>query len=170
MWLLGTRARLFVFIRLEQHLQHCYSEMECVHLRYCIPKCLFAPVLCVCVLALLFGSTLLFLFSLIWDLLWNWCMCGTPSACVYWRYLQLADDTWHEIHSYCEQWGSISTRLDVWSRHTRGLPRPMLLCFISLALAAGSPLSALLLSPVISEVILITEAGSGSFFTVQMRF
>lgn len=42
--------------------------------------------------------------------------------------------------------------------------------FHPLALAAGSPLFPLLLLCVISEVILIMKAGSGSFSTVQMRF
>lgn len=133
MWLLGTLARLFVFIRLEQHLQHCYSKMECVYLRYCIRKCLFAPVLCVCVSAPLFGRTLLFL-SLIWDLLWNChaCTCvkyRLPLCTEYISYLCGAGF----IHVAFVRWeprGSVFPRLDVWSRHTRGLPCPMLLCFI----------------------------------------
>ncbi len=129
MWLLGTRAHLFVFIRLEQHLQHCYSKMECVYLRYCIQKCLFAPVLCVCVLAPLFGRTYFFIvifFPLIWDLLWN-CFACTCVKCR--RVLNiLPTDIWSGMCPYpreglvrWEPWGSVSPRLDVWSRHTQGV-------------------------------------------------
>lgn len=144
MWLLGTPARLFVFIRLAQHLQHCYSKMECVHLRYCIRKCLFDSMVCVYVLAPLFGGTLLFLFSSNFGIYCEIAMRAFACTCVKWLpSLRTQRITWYVEHEpFVEvfgfsvgvrwsQWGSFSPRLDVWSRHKRGLPRLLPLYFIN---------------------------------------
>ncbi len=129
MWLLGTRAHLFVFIRLEQHLQHCYYQngvcvFALLHTKMFVCSC----AMCLCVSAFIWEDFVIS-FPLIWDLLWN-CFACTCVKCR--RVLNiLPTDMWSGMCSYpreglvrWEPWGSVSPRLDVDQGTQGGLPVP----------------------------------------------
>ncbi len=94
MWLLGTRAHLFVFIRLEQHLQHCYSKMGVCVFALLHTKMFVRFVLCVCVLAPLFGGLCYFFPSNLGFIVKLLCvyMCEMPACSEYIAYWYVERD------------------------------------------------------------------------------